>query len=377
MPKTEADQLADHYRDAIRSGTFHKTVLAPGHDTTPVPDTRVTFGYVADRYLAEYVPFDHTHGGPRRPASRKLMTWYVGALRRAEIPAGDGLTVTLETKPIADVTKADVEAVRSGWKLRTTGSLGGQVGPNRGLKRLRHLFGWAIEQGYVEATPFRRGDKVVIHIPRDRTRTRRLEPGEEEKLLQAADPWLHALIVALLETGCRVGELLTLTWADVRRVQNVLLIRAEVAKDVEPRDVPMTSRVKSVLEMRRHAPDGREFPLTASVFGNAIGEPVTSHRRPWEDLCAAVKIEDLHIHDLRREFSCRLRESGAPDHIVAEWLGHANITTTSTYLKANRVSLQQYLKRFEQHRKICKPIVSAGARQSKKRSAQTALNSLN
>jgi hypothetical protein len=72
-----------------------------------------------------------------------------------------------------------------------------------------------------------------------------------------------------------------------------------------------------------------------------------------------------------------LRESGAPDHIVADWLGHANITTTSTYLKTNRVSLQQYLKRFEAHRKNYKPIVKSGARRPKKRNTETPANLLN
>ena len=47
-------------------------------------------------------------------------------------------------------------------------------------------------------------------------------------------------------------------------------------------------------------------------------------------------ISELHFHDLRRELASTLRESGAPDHIVADVLGHANISTTSRYLKASR-----------------------------------------
>jgi predicted transcriptional regulator len=54
---------------------------------------------------------------------------------------------------------------------------------------------------------------------------------------------------------------------------------------------------------------------------------------------------------LRRELASTLRESGAPDHIVADALGHANISTTSRYLKASRAGLTIYLQRFEQHRK--------------------------
>jgi predicted transcriptional regulator len=58
----------------------------------------------------------------------------------------------------------------------------------------------------------------------------------------------------------------------------------------------------------------------------------------------------LHFHDLRRELASTLRESGAPDHIVADVLGHANISTTSRYLKASRAGLKQYMQRLEEHR---------------------------
>jgi predicted transcriptional regulator len=53
---------------------------------------------------------------------------------------------------------------------------------------------------------------------------------------------------------------------------------------------------------------------------------------------------------LRRELASTLCESGAPDHIVADVLGHASISTTSRYLKASRSGLTAYVHRFEAHR---------------------------
>ena len=47
-------------------------------------------------------------------------------------------------------------------------------------------------------------------------------------------------------------------------------------------------------------------------------------RQAWRDTCAAAEITALHFHDLRRELASTLRESGAPDHIVADVLGQAN-----------------------------------------------------
>ena len=44
-------------------------------------------------------------------------------------------------------------------------------------------------------------------------------------------------------------------------------------------------------------------------------------------------IRDRQVRDLRREFGSRRRESGASDHDVRGFLGHANISTTSRSLK--------------------------------------------
>ena len=52
-------------------------------------------------------------------------------------------------------------------------------------------------------------------MTREESRTRRLQPGEEERLLLAAGR-LHDLIVAALETGMRRGEILSLQWSQVR-----------------------------------------------------------------------------------------------------------------------------------------------------------------
>jgi integrase len=107
--------------------------------------------------------------------------------------------------------------------------------------------------------------------------------------------------------------------------------------------------------MRRHAPDGREHPPTAYGFGDETGGRVKSVKRAWEscvlrahgyqpkwvkgkpgrplpELRAELRRINLHFHDLRRQFACKLLESSAGLHDVSEFLGHAKITTTSRYL---------------------------------------------
>lgn len=176
-------------------------------------------------------------------------------------------------------------------------------------------------------------------------------------MLAHAEPHLRDLIIAALETGCRVGELLALRWRDVKWGSNVLLLLADVTKPHQARDVPMSRRLKAVLEMRRHAPDGTLHGPDRYVFGNEVGEQAKSVRTAWENTCERAEIEDLHFHDLRREFGSRLRETpGMFDHEVRDWLGHASITTTSRYLSTTRVGLQHALRKFEGSQK-CSHIV--------------------
>jgi integrase len=111
--------------------------------------------------------------------------------------------------------------------------------------------------------------------------------------------------------------------------------------------IPIGPRLRAELVMRRDGPNGEPLPLTARVFGNEVGEPIESIRESWERTCAAASISGLHFHDLRREFACRLLESSADLHDVRDFLGHANITTTSTYLRSTPVRLARALDRLD------------------------------
>ena len=180
----------------------------------------------------------------------------------------------LYAKPITAIRKADVEHVRRKWIAHRPGSKNDRVGANGLLARLRHLFRWAITEGHVARTPFSLHGVPVIKLDgeAEAPRTRRLEGDEEERLLTHAELHLRDLIIAELETGCRVGEVLALRWCDIKWDANVLILLADVTKPHRARDVPMSRRLKAVLEMRRHAPDGTLYGPQRYVFGNDVGE---------------------------------------------------------------------------------------------------------
>jgi integrase len=361
--KSDAAKWRDQLRAEIRAGRFiepdaPRSVPEPAH-------VRLTFGDLCGEYLKRHVQVP-----TRRPRGRREMEILIAMLRRAEIPVANGATARLETKPLDAIVRADVEAVRA-WRRQQqadgksrAGTKGGEVGTNRLLSRLRHVFSWAIAEGYITDTPFKRGPVSVVKLETsvEGARTRRLVPsvtlpdgtvrdGEEVRLLKHAAPHLRALITAALSTGCRLGELLSLQWSQIRRDEQDqarwLLLPAAKTKTAEARVIPVGPNLRAVLELRRHACDGKEQPTTAYVFGNEVGERVKSIRTAWELTCERAAISDLHFHDLRREFASRLLESHADLHDVQMFLGHAAITTTSRYLQSTPVRLERALARLE------------------------------
>jgi len=232
------------------------------------------------------------------------------------------------------------------------------------VQLIRAMSRWAVKKGYRD-TPMVGDDSDVIRRRKEAQRHRRLEPGEEEKLLRSAESHLQALIVTALETCGRQGELLTLRWGDVSLARGEIILRAEHTKDRQNRILPISSRLWKVLEMRRNTAAGLPFPSSAYVFGDEIGRRVGNVRRAWQTAVlrthghkpvwiwkkktgpndkgstrlspeseAAYRAINLHFHDLRHEGGSRLLEAGWPVHYVQHMLGHASLRQTNTYLNA-------------------------------------------
>lgn len=227
---------------------------------------------------------------------------------------------------LADITREALEAFQR-QRPRVAG--------NRNLAMLRALFNWAVVAGLVESSPFRVGGVTVVRLRSETARTRRLAGDEEDRLLTAAGG-LHDLIVAALETGCRKGELLSLQWHQVRFSPRAeLFLPAQKTKAKKDRRVPLSGRLQRLLEKRRNDPAGDPLPPSAFVFGDEVGRRRVSIKTAWGLTCQRATITDLHFHDLRREAGSRWMDAGVPLATIQRWLGHHNISQTSTYLAAS------------------------------------------
>ena len=156
-----------------------------------------------------------------------------------------------------------------------------------------------------------------------RGRDRRLQPGEEQLLLDAADsgrnPYMRPLIIVALETAMRQGELLGLTWDNVdldRRIAHLSL-----TKNGDSRDVPLSTRAISVLqELKDSSGSTTVFATTKSAVEQA-----------WQHLRNRAGASDLHFHDLRHEAVTRLLEKGWNVIEVATVSGHKELRMLQRY----------------------------------------------
>lgn len=231
---------------------------------------------------------------------------------------------------------------------------GGEIGINRHLEVIRRLVSFAILRGFLDTNPFVIHGKRIIRFAAEKSRTRRLLPGEKERLLRVAARHLQAIIIAALETGCRKGELLSLQWRDVicneKGEPRTLSLRAENTKTDTARTVPISPRLRAVLEMRRTGMDGSVHGPDAYPFGNDAGERISEFKLAWRSALQRAGITGLTFHDLRREHGSRLVEGGVNLLTVSRLLGHKRVSTTDTYLKASEGIAERELARYHERR---------------------------
>ncbi|MDA1094280.1 MAG: site-specific integrase [Acidobacteria bacterium] len=324
--KTEAWTEADRLRGDIRNGVFGTAVVRA-----------LSFRQFADVW--------------RERQGSKLENPHYDGYRLQRINA---FTLPVTSPPLAfgdkaldAITTDDIEAFRDARKAAGRSA----VTVNHDLKLLRKMFNWGIRKGYLERTPFKIGTEPAITLAREIPRSRRFENEEDEqRLLDAANPQLRAVIIAILDTACRPGEILSLQWRDVNLERRELTVQAVKSKTRTARMIPISSRLAAVLEMRRLDPAGKPFPPAAYPFGNTVGERSTSVRTAWENARKAAGLPDLQLRDLRHEAGSRFDEAGVPTNYVSKILGHANLTTTTRYLNINRRGLHRAMDQLEAHR---------------------------
>lgn len=339
------DFKADKYHPRRPSERYRKNLVAIAHQQGRTISTLREAQDEARRAITAWL--DCRDARHLQPSDRPTLATVLKTYRqRPNAGAGEAVQVkpiistVVQGQPLGDwradaITREVLDAFR---RQRPN------VAANRNLALLRAMFNWAVADGLLPRTPFRVGNVAVVRLTREEARTRRLQGDEEERLMLAANG-LRPLIVGALETGMRLGELLSLQWS---QVGVDLFLPAGKTKAKKPRRVPISTALRAVLDARRRDPAGDPLPPDAFVFGDEIGRRRGSVKTAWRFACQRARIEGLHFHDLRREAGSRWMDAGVPLATIQRWLGHHNISQTSKYLAASLGGDVDEMRAFEE-----------------------------
>lgn len=148
-----------------------------------------------------------------------------------------------------------------------------------------------------------------------------------------------ALLALLYDTGARVQEIADLTTADLRLDKPATATLT--GKGGKTRTVPITPQAAALVA--RHLRTTQPAP-TDRVFTNRAGRPITRAGIAWilqhhTSIVSAqhpgLTPEKVTPHMVRHSKAMHLLEHGVNLVYIRDFLGHASVTTTEVYAKAN------------------------------------------
>ncbi|MGX7139721.1 hypothetical protein RV15_GL002141 [Enterococcus silesiacus] len=156
----------------------------------------------------------------------------------------------------------------------------------------------------------------------------------------------YTLFRLLAFSGCRIGEILALTWSDLDFNTNTLSIHRTVTKgqDYYISETPKTKKSnrqivldqKTIKQLNKWKLSQKQFLFKfgfsqpAFIFTTeknnfTINQAVTERYKVYQN---RAKLPDIGLHGFRHTHASMLYNAKATDKEVAERLGHSNIKTT-------------------------------------------------
>jgi integrase/recombinase XerD len=215
---------------------------------------------------------------------------------------------------------------------------------NNRLAAIHSLFSYAALQHPEHAASIQR----VLAIPTkrcERNLVTYLTEGEVDALLAACDhtTWTgrrdHAMMLLAIQTGLRISELARVTCADVHLDTGPHV--GCVGKGRKERRTPLLPITVAVLRAWVTERDGAPSdPLFSTRTGRPLSRDAIEHRivhyvAEATARCPSLRAKHVTTHTLRHTAAMRLLLSGVDATVVALWLGHEQVSTTSIYLHAD------------------------------------------
>ncbi|MGX5571763.1 tyrosine-type recombinase/integrase [Bacillus toyonensis] len=165
------------------------------------------------------------------------------------------------------------------------------------------------------------------------------EFDEFKQFIRAVDNPLHkAFFSTLYYSGARRGELLALTWADINFKDSTIDInKTEYVRQITEPKTKASNRIimlpDFIMDLLAHLKNAAALtqPIKNDyvVFGEFYNSlsPATLHRK-FEQYVNKSGVKKIVLHEFRHSHASFLINKGVNPLVVAQRLGHANVSTT-------------------------------------------------
>ena len=218
---------------------------------------------------------------------------------------------------LSAITTEDIEEIKRSLETLSYKTV------NRKLTTLSTILRTAFRQGWLDSMPY---IPMYREDPRTDRRLRYATVEEVQEMVRLMRrrgcPTIADFVEVLNGTGMRTGELLKLE--DRKIVDNK--IELEVFKGGNERTLPMTERVREIVQARLGHRTGLIFPDVSQTHLNRIWNVCKVDMGLAED-------DEFVPNAVRHGVATRLAQNNIHKSYISTWMGHRNEATTEIYIK--------------------------------------------
>jgi integrase len=236
------------------------------------------------------------------------------------------------------------------------------------LTCLKQLLKWLIEAEHIPAS-------CRVCLPLDKpqgTSTYCWRIEEVQTIIQFCRQhngldWLADVLTALACTGLRISELASLRWSDIDWAHNLIKLtdettwarqrrhrNARATKSGRSRSFPIHQELIGILQKQSRAADGLIYhgPLGGKLKPDTVRrvlvrEVMTLLAKQFPTPDGEIGFKDGRLHSFRHFFCSVCANSGVPEQVVMEWLGHRDSAMVRHYYHLHDEEAQRQMKRIQ------------------------------
>jgi integrase len=212
-------------------------------------------------------------------------------------------------RPIGSITRPEVRDVLD--KIIANGT---PILANRAHGAIGTLFGWAVEQEIIAASPTLGLKAPAVEKSRDRI----LSDDELRSVWRAAEqiaPPYGALLQLLILTGARRGEIAGLTWGEIDLKKRLISLPRERVKNDRAHEIPLSPQAVAVIEA---------LPRSGEHLFSLGRHPINGFARAKERFDKLCPVKNWVLHDLRRSTASGLARLGVNLPVIEKVLNHVS-----------------------------------------------------